>query len=254
MKRSSIKGFSILATTVLVGGCAVGGFIFAPPTQGNPGGPAPAGEISGRVFFKGAKPHLARIMMDQDPVCAGDHQDPVYVQDGAVNTNGTLPNVFVYVKSGAEKSRFSVPQKPVILDQRGCVYVPHILGIMVGQELRIVSSDPTTHNVNILPKNNPNWNQSQLPGSAPLIKRFDHPEIMIPVKCNQHPWMKAYIGVTTNPFYAATAQDGMFTLKDLLPGNYTVEAWTATFGTLQQAVTVRPEESTVADFTFRMAP
>lgn len=193
-------------------------------------------------------------MMDKDPVCAGGHQDPVYVEDGEVNSNGTLPNVFVYVKSGAEKSTFAVPRKPVVLDQRGCVYAPHVLGVMVGQELRVISSDPTTHNIHPVPKNNSEWNQSQLPGAAALIKRFDQPEIMVPVKCNEHPWMKAYIGVTRNPFYAVTGNDGTFTIKGLPLGTYTLEAWTATFGTRQQTITVRAGESTVADFAFTTAP
>src|SRR5207249_10012011 len=101
--------------------------------------------------------------------------------------------------AGAEKHNFSVPAKPVILDQHGCVYEPHVLGVMAGQELRVLSSDATTHNIHPMPKENREWNQSQPPGAPPLIKRFTHPEIMIPVKCNQHPWMRLISALSRIP-------------------------------------------------------
>jgi len=213
--------------------------------------PANAGEITGKVTFEGAKPKLATIKMDQDPVCAELHNDPVSVEDGAVNDNGTLPNVFVYVKQGAEKVSFPLPTKPVILDQHTCMYQPHVLGVMAGQELLIVSSDPTTHNIHPMPRNNREWNQSQPPGAVPMEKKFAHPEIMIAVKCNQHPWMKAYIGVTANPFYAVTGSDGTFNIKGLPPGDYTIAAWTATFGSEEQKITVPSNESINVNFTFK---
>lgn len=211
---------------------------------------ASTGQVTGRILFKGDAPRLASIMMDQDPVCASEHNSPARVEDGTVNEGGTLPNVFVYVKTGAEQYKFSAPSQPVMLDQRACIYVPHVLGIMIGQELRVVSSDPTTHNVHVMSKANRDWNQSQTPGAAPLVRRFTKPEIMIPVKCNQHPWMTAYIGVTSNPFYAVTGNDGSFTIKGLPPGTYTIAAWTATFGTKEQTVSVSPRGSVTADFTF----
>ncbi len=130
------------------------------------------------------------------------------------------------------------------------MYRPHVLGVMAGQELRIVSSDPTTHNIHPMPKQNREWNQSQPPGAPPLVKKFAHPEVMIPVKCNQHPWMRAYIGVTSNPFFAVTGNDGAFVIRALPPGEYTLEAWTATFGTQERKVTVKPKSSSVVDFKF----
>jgi hypothetical protein len=211
------------------------------------------GQISGKVFFKGSKPKLAALNMDRDPVCASEHSEPVYAEDGEVNSDGTLPNVFVYVKSGAEKYTARPPSQPVVLDQRGCIYVPHVLGIMVGQELKVLSSDPTTHNVHAVCKVNREWNRTQTPGAGPLVSKFTRPEFMIPVECNVHPWMKAYVGVVSNPFYAVTAKDGRFVITGLPPGEYTLSAWTATFGTQQQRVTVPASGSTVADFTFTQA-
>jgi len=219
-----------------------------PPT---PIDPATVGEITGKISFEGAKPKQQRIMMDQDPVCVQKHSGPVVAEDGGVNDNGTLPNAFVYVKAGAEKYTFATPADPVVLDQDGCMYKPHVLGIMTGQTLKIVSSDPTTHNIHPMPKDNREWNMSQAPGAAPIEQKFARPEIMVPVKCNQHPWMRAWIGVTSNPFFAVSGTDGTFTVKGLPPGDYTIEAWTATFGTQEQKVTLGAKETKTVDFKFK---
>jgi hypothetical protein len=221
--------------------------------QGTPVDQATVGELSGKVVFQGGKPKLATIHMDQDPVCVQKHSTPVHVEDGEVNDNGTLPNVFVYVKEGADKYSFAPPADAVTLDQNGCMYKPHVFGVVTGQELRVTSSDPTTHNIHPMPKDNREWNESQPPGAAPLDKKFTRPEVMIPVKCNQHPWMRAYIGVTKNPLFAVTGSDGTFTIKGIPPGDYTVEAWTAKFGTQDQKVTVAPKETKTVDFAFKGA-
>jgi hypothetical protein len=220
----------------------------APPT---PIDQATVGSVAGKVSFQGAKPKQARIMMDQDPVCVGKHSGAVFAEDGEVNGNGTLPNVFVYVKEGAEKYTFATPAEQVVLDQNGCMYKPHVFGIRVGQDLHIISSDPTTHNIHPQPQDNQEWNMSQPPGGAPIDRKFARAEIMIPVKCNQHPWMRAYIGVMKNPFFAVTGSDGAFTIKGLPPGDYTIGAWTATFGAQEQKVTVGAKESKTVDFTFK---
>jgi plastocyanin len=224
-----------------------------PAQTGTPVDQATVGEITGKVSFEGERPKLAVIHMDQDPVCVSKHSSPVHVEDGEVNENGTLPNVFVYVKEGAEKYAFPVPTEPAVLDQAGCMYKPHVLGIIVGQEFKVVNSDATTHNIHPMPMDNREWNESQPPGAAPLDKKFAHPEIMIPVKCNQHPWMRAYIGVRRDPLFAVTGSDGTFTIKGVPPGDYTLEAWTATFGTQDQKVTVAPKGSQTVDFSFKPA-
>ena len=226
------------------------------PQQATPIDQATVGGITGKVAFEGTKPKLAVIHMDQDPVCVTKHQGQVvHVEDGEVNENGTLPNVFVYVKEGADKYSFAAPTDPVTLDQNGCMYKPHVFGIMVGQDLHIISSDPTTHNIHPMPKDNREWNESQPPGAAPLDKKFARGETMIPVKCNQHPWMRSYIGVTKNPFFAVTGSDGTFNIKGLPPGDYTVEAWTSIGAgqTQDQKVTIGPKETKSVDFTFKGA-
>jgi len=213
------------------------------------------GEVTGKASFDGAKPKPHRIMMDQDPVCVKKHNGPVTAEDDEVNANNTLPNVFVYVKAGAEKYVFTPPADLVPLDQDGCMYKPHVLGIMVGQTLNIVSSDATTHNIHPMPKDNREWNMSQPPGAAPIQQKFAREEVMIPVKCNQHPWMRAYIGVLKTPFYAVTGSDGTYTIKGLPPGDYTIGAWTSIGGgqgqTQEQKVTVGAKESKTVDFSFK---
>jgi predicted small lipoprotein YifL len=255
--KKRISWLAVIATVLLFPGCGTKKQTEAPEgatTTSQPGIPidqATVGEITGKVSFEGQKPDLPVIHMDQDPVCVSKHSAAVHVEDGEVNNDGTLPNVFVYVKEGAEKYAFPTPTQSVTLDQDGCMYKPHVLGIMAGQDLHIITTDATTHNIHPMPMNNKEWNESQPPGAAPIDKNFAHPEIMIPVKCNQHPWMKAYVGVMKNPFFAVTGSDGTFTIKGVPPGNYTLEAWTATFGTQDQKLTIAPKATETVNFTFK---
>lgn len=212
--------------------------------------PRLTGEIIGEVTFQGVRPKLQSISMARDPVCAKLHTTPVYLQDNEVGPNGSLPNVFVYVKSGRAGDSFPAPKWPVSLTQVGCMFRPHVLGVMVGQPIEVTSSDPTTHNVHFVPRINRAWNYSVLPGSPPLHVRFAKPEIMIPVTCNQHPWMYAYVGVLDNPFFAVTGEDGRFTIKGLPAGEYTLAAWTAAFGTQERKIGVKENKSTTVSFVF----
>lgn len=209
-----------------------------------------SGEITGKVYFKGNKPRRLPLDMAKDPVCQSEHSGTVYAQDGAVNDDGTLPNAFVYIKSGARNAVSVTPRNSVELTQRGCMYEPHVLGIMVGQPLQVVTIDPTTHNVHVAANVNSDWNVTQEPGSPSVIRKFAKPEVMIPVHCNEHPWMKAYIGVMDDPYFDVSGSDGSFLLKGLPTGTYTVAVWTATFGTKEQRVTLQPGERASVDSTF----
>lgn len=208
-----------------------------------------SGEIAGKVYFHGEAPRLRRIMMDKDPVCASLHPEGVLPEDGRVNTNGTLPNAFVYVSKGGENLSGAVPTEAVTLTQNECEYEPHVLGIMAGQALRVVSNDPTTHNIHIMPKAGHDFDVTQQPGSPPVTEKFSKPQIMVPVHCNIHNWMQAYIGVVTNPYYAVTGNEGTFQIKGVPAGSYTLSIWTATFGAQEREVTVRAGETASVDFT-----
>lgn len=211
---------------------------------------ATGSKISGTIMFKGTAPKPVPLSMSKDRNCETAHPAPAYSEDGQVNANGTLPNVFIFIKQGLREDHSTPPTAPVTLDQRGCIFVPHVLGVMAGQPLRVLDSDPTTHNVQTISRANRSHNQSQQPGAAPIIWRFNHPEIMIKLKCNVHPWMEAYVGVVDNPYYAVTGKNGAFSLEGVPPGQYILEAWTATFGTQEKEVTVPPNAAVTVDFTF----
>ncbi len=197
----------------------------APPaSKGN------EGTITGKVTYTGAAPEAKKIDTSADPACTS--KSPNLMTEEWVVKDGNLANTFVYIKDGnidgANKLATYVwpaPGEAVTLDQNGCHYKPHVLGVVVKQKIGITNSDPTTHNVHFTQGLNPDWNQSQPNGAAPLTHVLNAAEVMVPVKCNQHPWMKSYIAVLKHPFFAVSAEDGTYTIKGVPPGKYTVVAW-----------------------------
>ena len=210
-----------------------------------------AGVISGTVLFKGKAPQRTKVDMEEDPQCARLHKQPVYQDSIAVNSKGNLGNVFVYIKHGLEGKTFQPSAAPVTMVQKGCGFEPRVLGIQTGQGYQVINSDPVTHNIHPRPKNNREWNHSQAAGAEPLLRRFIQPEVMIRVKCNVHSWMKAWIGVVESPYFAVTATDGSFELKNVPPGKYTIEAWQEELGTQEQELIVEPSGKPTLLFTFK---
>jgi plastocyanin len=215
---------------------------------------ATVGNITGGVTFDGTPPTPKKINMAAEPSCAAAHAgSPAVDQEVVVGDGKALANVVVYVKEGLGDRSFSAPGTPATIDQKGCTYEPHVLALMSGQTLQVRNDDQTTHNIHPVPKDNREWNKSQAPGAPPIEESFARPEICIPVKCNVHPWMKAYIAVFKHPYYSVTAKDGQFNLKDLPPGTYTIEAWHEKLGTSSQQVTIGPKESKTITFVFKPA-
>ena len=213
--------------------------------------PSKAGSISGTVHFIGAAPAPIKVDMSFDPACAMSPRGENLVSPVAAK-DGKLANVFVYVKSAPFLADWATPREHVIVDQIGCRYEPHVVGAMAGQTIEFRNSDSTDHNVHAAPKSNPEWNQSQTPKSPPILKRFDMPEIMVPVKCNQHPWMKMYVNVAANPLFAVTDANGNFEIKGLPPGDYTLAAVQERFGERTVTVKVVPrEQKNNVDFSFQ---
>jgi plastocyanin len=168
-----------------------------------------------------------------------------------VNPNGALANVFIYVKTGLEGKAFEPPSTPVAIDQKGCWFTPRVIGIQVGQPLSVINSDPVTHNIHPMAQINREWNHSQGAGDEPLARKFTKAEVLIRVKCNIHSWMHAFIGVTENPYYAVTDDKGAFTIPNLPPGEYTLEAVHEKLGTQDQKITVTAKGAVTADFAFK---
>jgi len=208
--------------------------------------PATAATVSGTVKFDGTAPKPSKIDMSQDPACKGMNE-----AENVVVANGDLANVFVYVKDGLGARTFDVPKDAVVLDQSGCKYHPHVLGVMAGQTVQIKNDDQTTHNIHPTPKDNREWNESQPPSSPAIEKNFAREEIMLPVKCNQHPWMKMYINVVKTPFFAVTDKDGKYEIKGLPPGDYTIAFVQEKLGEQDQKVTVAAKETKTVDQSFK---
>jgi len=218
---------------------------------------ATAGNVTGRVTFAGTAPTPAVIRMESDPNCvqsdaASATTSATTSTDEAVVVGdaGALQNTFVYVKDGLGDLRFPIPSSTPVLGQKGCLYTPHVLGVQVGQSVEILNSDPTLHNVHAVPTSNQEFNTGQpLPGMK-HTHRFSTREVMVPFKCDVHPWMHAYVGVLDHPYFAVTGPDGSFDLKGLPPGTYTIEAWHETLGTQTQTVTIAAKESGTVAFEF----
>ena len=210
--------------------------------------PTTAGSISGVVHFQGTAPKQQKIDMTQDPACGNG---PNYDESLVVN-NGNLANVFVFVKSGLFYDVVG-PNPPgrVVITQKGCRYEPHVSAARVGQRIEIVNADDTTHNIHPMPTASKQWNESQLPKAEPIVKTFNKPELMIPIKCNQHAWMRMYLNVVENPFFAVSGPDGTFEINGLPPGEYTLAAVHEKLGEQDIKVTVGPKETKSAEFTFR---
>lgn len=213
--------------------------------------PAHAGAVRGSARFAGQRPAPQRISMDAEEACEKLHPSPVFDERVRVAMSGGLANVFVYVKAGLEGKTFAPAEEAVVLEQRGCRFVPRVVALRVGQTLAVRNSDPVSHNIHPMPKNNRDWNQQQAPGAPDLRRRFGYPEVMIPVKCNVHAWMRSYVAVLEHPFFAITNDQGEFALPPLPPGHYTVAAWHEAFGEVEQRITVRPGEAQPLTFTFK---
>lgn len=211
--------------------------------------PATAATVSGKVTFEGTAPKAPPLNMSAEPDCAKLHDGPVYPDVVSVS-DGNLANVFVWVKSGLEGKAFEPSSQPVTLDQKGCIYHPHVIGIQTNQPLEVTNSDSFTHNVHPLPTTNREFNRSQSAGAPPVEHTFPRQELKIAVKCNVHPWMRSYINVVDHPFFAVTGADGSFTIKGLPPGTYTIEAIHESLGEKEMSVTVGASESATADFNF----
>lgn len=242
------------AVALLAAGCGGGGD--SGSTAAEPAAPvatvdpATAGTISGRIALDGEAPEAMAIQMAADPNCARMHEAEVMTEFVVTDMEGGLQNVFVYIKGGLEGMRFATPTEPVTLNQEGCIYLPHVFGIQVGQELNILNSDNTLHNIHATPTMNQEFNIGQPVANMTTTRTFDEVEVMVPFKCDVHRWMNSYVGVLDHPYFAVSGPDGSFTIGNVPPGDYTVGVWHERLGEQEMMVSVAASGSAEASFTY----
>lgn len=216
-----------------------------------PGVAFAASTITGTVTFDGKAPTLKPIAMDADPVCAKKHSGPVANEMLVLGSGNTMGNIMVWVSKGLPTGKtWPVPSTPVVLDQNGCQYKPHVMGIMVGQAYKILNSDGVLHNIHTLPTVNPAFNRAMPPTLKEASTVFEKPEAVFHIKCDVHPWMSAYVAVFTNPFFSVTSTDGKFSIAGLDPGTYEITAWHEKLGTQTASITVGASDTKTQNFKF----
>jgi len=252
--------FSIVGGMLLLTVCSKGdnGSVRAAPPAIPPAPVAPAadvsaagGTITGKIKFTGTAPRNPVIDMSEEAACKAKYTTTPTEENVVAGPANALSNVFVYVSAGVPAGQtFTAPATPVVLDQSGCRYHPHVFGVMVGQTLEIRNSDPVLHNIKAVAKKNRPFNVSQPNAGMTTNRTFSTPEVMVNLQCNVHGWMHAWVGVRPDPFFAVSGKDGSFSITGLPPGTYTIEAWHEKFGTQTATVTIAGTESKTANFTF----
>jgi plastocyanin len=208
-----------------------------------------AGTVSGKVNYTGTPARQKPIDMSKEPSCAKQHDTPITTETVVTGPNNALDNVVVYISAGANDEG-QVPSQAVTFEQKGCQYIPHVLVMHTGQELKVINSDQTSHNIHPLAKVNREWNKSQPPGTPPLSEKYDKEEF-VSVKCNVHPWMHGYFAVLKTSHYDVSKSGGEFKLPNLPPGKYTITAWHESYDTQTADVTITGNETKEVNFTFK---
>jgi plastocyanin len=222
-----------------------------PPTTAAaaPAAPAGNGTIAGKILFEGTPPAPEKLKVTADAKCQAKHPNGLERQTIAVKDGG-LADVFVYVKSGVTGS-YPPPTDSVLLDQEGCMYHPYMVTVRAGQPIKIRNSDDTMHNIHPRPTVNKEFNEGQARKGMEKLQTFDKPEVMIPVGCDVHPWMRSYISVLDHPFFTVSKEDGTYEIKGLPAGDYEVEAYHGKLKTQTQKISVKDGETAKLDFTYK---
>lgn len=248
---------SLIVSLLIAAVVGCGGTETVPATTtGAPATPidtATAGTVTGIVRFTGTPPTMPTLPLRSVAGCGDEHEGPVYTGDALVH-DGLVQNAFVYVKDGLGPVSFPVPAEPVTIDQRGCLYAPHVIGALTHQAIRFVNDDPFLHNVHGQPTKSSAWNFGMAVKGSERTVRIGAPEVPVSTRCDVHPWMQAYIGVLDHPYFQVTGPDGRFALRDVPPGDYVVAAWHERFGTREAKVTLPAKGTADVTLQFGAAP
>jgi plastocyanin len=239
----------LLVACLAIAGCGGGDGDKRAARPVTPIDPATTGAVQVDVQFQGTVSPMKELVMSSFPECAAQHQGPVLAGDMLVK-DGKVENAFVYVKDGLGDRGFAVPPEPVVIDQKGCLYVPHVTGAQVGQPVEFRNSDAMLHNVHGSPKNSSGWNVALPRQGTERTITVSHPEVMISVRCDLHPWMQGWLGVLDHPYFGVSGPDGRVTLKAVPAGDYVIGVWHERFGTREAKVTVTPQGTAQASVTF----
>ncbi len=211
------------------------------------------GSIAGRATLDGTAPERATLETEGDPKCHAMHANAPLLSDREViGPDNGIQWAFAYIKN-PPAGDFPVPDTAAELDQIGCAYVPHVLGVRVGQKVNIKNTDPTLHNVRAIARANKPINFAQPQGTPPRERIFDKAEMQIKVKCDIHSWMTGYLFTMDHPFFSVTDDFGNFNITGLPAGDYTLVVWHEAYGTQEISVTVKPDATTDAKVAFKPA-
>ena len=241
---------ALMLVAAVLAGC--GGSASQPPPP--PPGAIPAGEsigtatVHGRVTYRGEVPERKPIRMAGETACSHD-EDPALKENLIVGPDGALENAVIHVVSGLGDRIFAPPVEPAEMDQKGCIFVPHVIAVQTNQPILFRSSDPVLHNVHAVAKRNRPFNVSLATRGRTIQRFFSNPEY-VRIKCDIHAWMVAWIAVIDNPFHAVTGHDGTFDLSGLPAGTYEVEVWHEELGTTRSTITLADGERGGIEFVF----
>lgn len=207
--------------------------------------------IKGVVKFDGKPPRRRPIDFGAKKECSALHTMDLLDESAIVNADGRLKNVFIYVKKGLGGFTFPAASEPVVLNQVGCNFTPHVVGARVNQDILIRNSDPVTHNVHAVPTLNSGFNFSQTTKGKEDVKKFGREEFMFKIVCDVHTWMGTYVSVVNHPYFVVSGDDGVFELPNLPPGEYDIEARHELFGRQQLTIKVADKGTQEIEFTFK---